>query len=77
MVFCRGLGRRFRAGHVPFNRNMVRLKLAVTSTKHGIGVVFNRNVNEGGVVWIFRLVGGLLGLEKSCWRLEDGELVGI
>jgi hypothetical protein len=56
---------------------MVRLKLAVTSTKHRIGVVLNRNINEGGVVWIFGLVGGLLGLEKAYWRLEDGELLGI
>jgi hypothetical protein len=41
---------------------MVRLKLSVTPTKQGIGVVFNRNKNEGDAVVFFGLVGSFLAV---------------
>ena len=64
-VFSWGFEWRFRAELGPFNRDVVRLKFAVSATKQWIGVVFNRNKNARAVVGIlgfagiFRVVSGI------------------
>ncbi len=56
---------------------MVRLKFSVTPTKQKIGVVINRNKNEGSVFAFFEFVGGFLVREIAFRRLEGGGLIVI